>query len=149
MKSNGNKTTLTDASVEEYLANIGDAKRRADCEALVKIFRSATRKPPRMWGNAIVGFDQYHYRYDSGREGDMCAAGFSSRKGPISLYIYTEGQEKLLAKLGKFKLGKAACIYIKRVSDVDEAVLRKLVAAGVAAIKKLHSSGVRDSCSIA
>jgi hypothetical protein len=106
----------------------------------VKIFRSATRKPPRMWGNAIVGFDQYHYRYDSGREGDMCAAGFSSRKGPISLYIYSEGQEKLLAKLGKFKTSKAACIYINRVSDVDEAVLRKLVTAGVAAIKNRYSS---------
>ena len=140
MKSNGNKTTLTDASVEEYLANIGDAKRRADCEALVKLFKSATRKPPRMWGNAIVGFDQYHYRYDSGREGDMCAAGFSSRKGPISLYICSEGQEKLLEKLGKFKTSKAACIYIDRVSDVDEAVLRKLVTAGVAAIKNRYSA---------
>jgi hypothetical protein len=140
MKANGNKTTLTDASVEEYLANIGDAKRRADCEALVKIFKSATRKPPRMWGNAIVGFDQYHYRYDSGREGDMCAAGFSSRKGTISLYIYSEGQEELLEKLGKFKTSKAACIYINRVSDVDEAVLRKLVTAGVAAIKNRYSS---------
>ena len=139
MKSNGNKTTLTDGSVEEYIAHISDAKRRADCEALVKIFSSATRKPPRMWGSAIVGFDQYHYRYDSGREGDMCAAGFSSRKGPVSLYIHCEGQEKLLAKLGKFKIGKAACIYINRVSDVDEAVLKKLVTAGVAAIKKLYS----------
>jgi hypothetical protein len=139
VKSNGNKTTLTDGSVEEYLAHISDAKRRADCEALVKIFNSATRKPPRMWGSAIVGFDQYHYRYDSGREGDMCAAGFSSRKGPISLYIYSEGQEKLLAKLGKFKISEAACIYVNRVSDVDEAVLRKLIAAGVAAIKKLYS----------
>lgn len=139
MKPNGNKTVLTDGSVEEYLSQIGDAKRRAECEALVKIFRSATRKPPRMWGNAIVGFDQYHYRYDSGREGDMCAAGFSSRKGPISLYIHTKGQEKLLAKLGKFKTSKAACIYINRVSDVDEAVLKKLITTGVAAIKKLYS----------
>jgi hypothetical protein len=139
VKSNGNKTTLTDGSVEEYIAHISDAKRRADCEALVKIFSSATRKPPRMWGSAIVGFDQYHYRYDSGREGDMCAAGFSSRKGPISLYIYSEGQEKLLAKLGKFKISKAACIYINRVSDVDEAVLKKLITTGVAAIKRLYS----------
>lgn len=139
MKPNGNKTVLTDASVEVYLAQIGDAKRRADCEALIKIFSSATRKPPRMWGNAIVGFDQYHYRYDSGREGDMCAAGFSSRKGPISLYIHTEGQEKLLAKLGKIKTSKAACIYINRVADVDEAVLKQLIAAGVAAIKKLYA----------
>jgi hypothetical protein len=139
VKSNGNKTVLTDASVEQYLAQIGDAERRADCEALVKIFGSATRKPPKMWGDAIVGFDQYHYRYDSGREGDMCAAGFSSRKGPISLYIYTKGQEKLLAKLGKFKTSKAACLYINRVCDVDEAVLKKLVTAGVTAIKELYS----------
>jgi hypothetical protein len=139
VKSNGNKTTLNDNSVEEYLANIADDRRRADCEALVKIFSSATRKPPKMWGSAIVGFDQYHYRYDSGREGDMCAAGFSSRKGPISLYIHTEGQEALLAKLGKFKTSKAACIYINRVADVDAAVLKKLIAAGVASIKKLYS----------
>jgi Domain of unknown function (DU1801) len=138
-RSNGNKTTLTDASVEEYLANITDEARRADCEALVRIFSSATRKPPKMWGSAIVGFDQYHYTYESGREGDMCAAGFSSRKGPISLYISTAGQEDLLAKLGKFKTSKAACIYINRVADVDESVLKKLVAAGVAAVKKRYS----------
>lgn len=136
---NGNKTTLSSTSVEEYIANIDDDGRRADCEALVRIFRSATAKPPKMWGTAIVGFDEYHYRYDSGREGDMCAAGFSSRKGPISLYIHTAGQEKLLASLGKFKTSKAACIYINRVADVDEAVLKKLVAAGVAAVKKLYS----------
>lgn len=138
-RPNGNKTTLTEASVEEYLANIPDEARRADCEALVRIFSSATRKPPKMWGSAIVGFDQYHYKYDSGREGDMCAAGFSSRKGPISLYIFTAGQEKLLAKLGKFKTSKAACIYINRVADVDEAVLKQLVAAGAAAVKKRYS----------
>jgi hypothetical protein len=138
-RSNGNKTTLTDASVEEYLASITDEARRADCEALVRIFSSASRKPPKMWGSAIVGFDQYHYKYDSGREGDMCAAGFSSRKGPISLYISTAGQEGLLAKLGKFKTSKAACIYINRVADVDESVLKKLVAAGVAAVKKRYS----------
>lgn len=138
-RGNGNKTTLTDASVEEYLAGIADEARRADCEALVRIFSSATRKPPKMWGSAIVGFDEYHYRYDSGREGDMCAAGFSSRKGPISLYIHTAGQEKLLAKLGKFKTSKAACIYINRVADVNEPVLKQLIAAGAAAIKKLYS----------
>jgi hypothetical protein len=139
MNSKANKTVLTQNSVEEYIANISDADRRSDCEALVQIFRSATRKPPKMWGSAIVGFDQYHYRYDSGREGDMCVAGFSSRKGPISLYIPTAGQEKLLAKLGKFKTSKAACIYINRVADVDEAVLKKLIVAGVALIKKRYS----------
>lgn len=133
-----NKTVSTDASVEKYLAAIDDPKRRADCEALVKIFSSATGKAPKMWGNAIVGFDEYHYRYDSGREGDMCAAGFSSRKGPISLYIHAEGQEQLLAKLGKFKTSKA-CLYINRVADVDEAVLKQLIAEGVKAVKKLYS----------
>jgi hypothetical protein len=139
MSSKPNKTVLTKDSVADYIANISDANRRADCEALVRIFRAATGKPPKMWGSAIVGFDQYHYTYDSGREGDMCAAGFSSRKGPISLYIFTTGQEKLLAKLGKFKASKAACLYINRVADVDEAVLKKLIVAGVALIKKRYS----------
>lgn len=81
-----NKTKPTNASVASYFAAIEDEGRRKDCEALAKLMTRATKEKPRMWGTSIVGFGSYHYRYDSGREGDMCIVGFSSRKGDISLY---------------------------------------------------------------
>ena len=132
-----NKTTLTEASVEEYIANITDEGRRADCRQLAKLMSAVTRQPPRMWGPAIVGFGQYHYKYDSGREGDMCLAGFSSRKADLTIYVYTEGQQALLAKLGKHKSSKA-CLYVKRLSDVDPALLKKVIAASVAEIRRRY-----------
>jgi len=132
-----NKTTLTEASVEEYIANIADEGRRADCVALAKLMSAVTRKPPKMWGPAIVGFGQYHYQYDSGREGDMCLAGFSSRKADLTVYVFTEGQEALLAKLGKHRRSKA-CLYLKRLADVDQAVLKKVIAASVAEVKRRY-----------
>jgi hypothetical protein len=136
-RGNGNKTTLTDASVDEYFANIADEGRRADCQALAKLMTSVTRKPPKMWGPSIVGFGQYHYKYDSGREGDMCLAGFSSRTSALTIYVLTKGREELLASLGKYK-GSTGCMYIKRLSDVDTGVLRKLIAASVAEIKSRY-----------
>ena len=132
-----NKTTLTEASVEEYIANITDEGRRADCRQLAKLMSAVTRQPPRMWGPAIVGFGQYHYKYDSGREGDMCLAGFSSRKADLTIYVYTEGQQALLAKLGKHKSSKA-CLYVKRLADVDSTVLKKVIAASVAEIRRRY-----------
>jgi hypothetical protein len=132
-----NKTTLTEASVEEYIANIADEGRRADCVALAKLMSAVTRKPPKMWGPAIVGFGQYHYQYDSGREGDMCLAGFSSRKADLTVYVFTEGQEALLARLGKHRRSKA-CLYLKRLADVDQAVLKKVIAASVAEVKRRY-----------
>jgi len=133
-----NKTKQTEASVEEYLANIGDETRRVDCEALVKLMSGVTRKPPKMWGSSIVGFGSYHYRYASGREGDMCLAGFSSRKADLTVYVITAGQEALLKTLGKHKVSKA-CLYIKRLADVDVKVLRQLVVASVAEVKRLNA----------
>lgn len=133
----GNKTTRTDASVEEYFANIADVARRADCEQLAKLMAEVTRKPPKMWGPSIVGFGQYHYKYDSGREGDMCLVGFSSRSSALTLYLLTAGQDELLAKLGKHK-GSKACLYLKHLSDVDTGVLKKLIAASVAEIRRRH-----------
>ena len=94
----------------------------------------ATKQPATMWGPGIVGFGSYHYRYDSGREGDMCIVGFSSRKSEISLYGLqaAAGADALLAKLGKHREGKG-CVYIKRLGDVDVNVLEKLVAAAATA----------------
>lgn len=134
-----NKTRATDASVEDYLAAIDDAMRRADCEALVQLMSKVTGEPPKMWGSSIVGFGSYHYKYESGREGNMCATGFSSRKGDISVYLVANGanQQQLLAELGRHKMGKA-CLYIRRLSDVDAKVLRQLVVDSVAEVRRRY-----------
>ena len=128
-----NKTKATDVSVEDYLAAINDEARRKDCEALADLMAKATKQPARMWGASIVGFGTHHYKYDSGREGDTCVVGFSSRKGDITVYGLNaaEGAAELLPKLGKHKAGKG-CVYIKRLSDVDLKVLEELVAGAAA-----------------
>ena len=135
-----NKTRQTDASVEAYLDAIADPARRADCDALTALIAQVTRQPPRMWGTAIVGFGSYHYVYDSGREGDSCVVGFSSRKADISVYLkgLSEGQEALLARLGKHK-ADGGCLHIRQMSDIDPKVLEKLVANTVAHVKKTHN----------
>jgi len=128
-----NKTKPTLLQVTDYINAIADDSRRADCVALLQLFSLATGQPALMWGSAIVGFGSYHYRYDSGREGDCCATGFSSRKGDISVYL-TEavlGQADLVTKLGKFKVGKG-CLYIRRLIDVDREILSVLVRATLA-----------------
>jgi hypothetical protein len=138
---NKNKTQLTQASVEEYLANIADEGRRTDCQKLTKLMAAVTGEKPRMWGANIVGFGSNHYEYDSGREGDMCLAGFSSRKDSISVYVMvdTPAQRQLLAKLGKHKTSTSACVYLKRLADVDQHVLKQVIAASVAEVKRRHS----------
>lgn len=134
-----NKTKETGASVDSYLAAIKDEERQKDCTALTKLMAKATKHPAKMWGTAIVGFGTYHYKYESGREGDMCLVGFSSRKGDISLYGLTSAanHEELIAKLGKHKAGKG-CLYIRKLSDVDLKVLEKLVASAAANKKREH-----------
>ena len=134
-----NKTQPTEASVAGYLAAIDDPVRRADCEALAALIAKVTKEPARMWGTAIVGFGSYHYVYDSGREGDSCVVGFASRKSDISVYLkgLAEGQEALLAKLGKHK-ADGGCLHIRQMSDVDARVLEKLVANTVAYVKKAN-----------
>jgi hypothetical protein len=125
------KTVPTAVTVESYLAKL-DPTRRADCERLVEIFQSITGQPPVMWGPSIVGFGKYHYVYDSGHSGDMCVAGFSARSTALTLYILSgfDGQPDLMAKLGKYKTGKA-CLYIKSLDDVDLPTLKKLITASV------------------
>ena len=132
-----NKTKVTEASVESYFSAIKDEARRRDCEALARLMTKATKQPPKMWGTSIVGFGSYHYKYESGREGDSCLTGFSSRKGDISIYLVAgfPGQEGLLSKLGKHKLGKG-CLYVRKLSDVDLKVLEQLIADSVAERKR-------------
>ena len=134
-----NKTKPTEASVAGYLAAIEDAGRRSDCEALANLMAKATKQPPKMWGTSIVGFGSYHYRYESGREGDSCLVGFSSRKTEISVYLVGSfpEREELLARLGKHKMAKA-CLSLRKLSDVDISVLERLVIASVAARRQHH-----------
>ena len=135
-----NKTKLTEASVRRYIAGIKDHERRKDCEQLASLMTVATREQPRMWGTAIVGFGSYHYKYESGREGDSCLVGFSSRKGEISIYGLNAAVDakELLARLGKHRAGKG-CVYIKTLADVDLKVLARLVASAAAEKQRQHA----------
>jgi len=134
-----NKTKPTQASVESYLAAIDDETRRKDCAALSKLMTKATKYPATMWGTGIVGFGSYHYKYESGREGDSCLVGFSNRKSEICLYLSADvlAQEELVSKLGKHKTGKS-CLYVRKLSDVDLEVLAKLVVSVAAQTKQRY-----------
>ena len=122
------KTKQNNTSVASFLAGVDDKQKRIDAKKLSAMMREATGSRAKMWGSSIVGFGSYHYKYASGREGDWPIVGYSPRKQNISIYIMAgfSGSEKLLAKLGKHKTGKS-CLYIKRLDDVDQAVLKKLV----------------------
>ena len=133
------KTKVNELSVEAYFDAIVDETRRDDCQTLAKLMSRVTQHPPKMWGNSIVGFGAYHYKYASGHEGDTCAVGFSSRKGDISVYILSgfDEHEALLAKLGKHKVGKA-CLYIRRLSDLELPILEQLVARSIAEVRRRY-----------
>jgi hypothetical protein len=133
------KTTPTTQSVASYLDAIDDQARRQDCKDLAALMKKVTGCAPKMWGAGIVGFDQYHYKYDSGHEGDSAIVGFSSRKGPISVYMAAgyDGAEDLLAQLGKHKIGKA-CLTINKLADVKLPVLERLLVRAVASTKKRY-----------
>ena len=122
------KTKPTDAGVAAFVDAIENATRKADAFALLEVYNDIIGMQPVMWGPSIIGYGSYHYKYDSGREGDMCRIGFSPRKGNTVLYLVDgfDGHAALLEKLGKHKTGKS-CLYIKRLSDVDESVLEQLV----------------------
>ena len=122
------KTKQNNASVTAFLNAIEDKQQRADARKLSKMMREATGSRAKMWGTSIVGFGTYHYVYASGREGDWPIVGFSPRKQNLSVYIMSgfSGSKSLMSKLGKHKTGKS-CLYIKRLSDVDEKILRQLI----------------------
>jgi hypothetical protein len=120
------KTRPTGAAVDEFLEAVPDPQRRADGKAVREMFERITGEPATMWGPSIIGFGSYHYKYDSGHEGEMCRLGYSPRKAELVLYVLTEseGQDALLARLGKHRTGKS-CLYIKRLGDVDQGVLEE------------------------
>jgi hypothetical protein len=132
------RTRPHDASVHAFLESV-DEGRRQDCRDLVEMMRRATGEEPRMWGGAMIGFGTYHYRYDSGREGDWPLSGFSPRKVNLTIYVMAgvERFPELLRRLGKHKAGKG-CLYVKRLSDVDNEVLEEIVQSSVDYLRKRY-----------
>ncbi len=122
------KTKPTDQDVEGFLNGIADEQRRQDCHTLVDLMRDVTGTEPKMWGDSMVGFGAYRYTYASGHSGETFLAGFSPRKQNLTLYIMAgfDEYDALLQALGKHKTGKA-CLYIKRLADIDQGALRELV----------------------
>lgn len=122
------KTKPNDQSVQAFLEQIDHPQKREDAFAILQLMQEVTGFPPRMWGESMVGFGSYHYKYATGREGDAFVTGFSPRKDNFSLYIMAgfEQYAALLEKLGKFKIGKS-CLYVKKLSDIDLNTLKELV----------------------
>lgn len=133
------KTRPTKVSIDTFLERIADEARRGDCRTLVRLMKRATGERPTMWGPSMVGFGSYHYRYASGHEGDCFLAGFAPRKRELTLYIMSgfDRYNALMARLGKFRTGKA-CLYVKRLDDIDLAVLEELVSASVKHLKQWY-----------
>jgi hypothetical protein len=133
MANTQNKTQPTVESVEEYLLTIDDEQKRQDAFKVKEIIERLSGEPAQMWGNAIIGCGTYHYKYDSGREGDFMRVGFAPRKANLVLYIMSGFSEydALMEKLGKHKTGKS-CLYVKRLSDIDESVLEEIITRSLA-----------------
>ena len=134
------KTAPTDQSVATFLEAVSDAGKREDCKTLVQLMGDITQEPPLMWGDSIVGFGSYHYRYASGREGDWFLAGFSPRKQNLTIYIVSGFSHfpTLMEKLGKYKISKS-CLYVKRLSDIDQTVLKELIKRSVQYVAELYA----------
>ncbi len=131
------KTKQMPNNVEDFINNLPDEKRRSDCFTILKLMSAATQASPKMWGGSIVGFGEYHYKYESGREGDWFMVGFSPRKQNLTLYV-VDGFPKyaeLLGRLGKHKTGKS-CLYINRLDDIDLDVLKELITQSVQSQQK-------------
>ena len=136
-----NKTKPTKSSVTAFMNGIEDEQKRRDAKKVAAIMREVTGARAKMWGENIVGFGQYHYKYASGREGEWMNVGFAPRKGKMTLYIMPgfEHYDNLLSKLGKHSIGKS-CLYIKKLEDVDQEVLKELVRHSVDHMKKTNHS---------
>ena len=130
------KTKPTAVSVKDFIAAVPDEQKRRDSKVLVDMMQKITKEKPKMWGPSIIGFGSYHYKYESGHEGDMCITGFSPRKAAISVYILMgfNKSPELMKKLGKYKMGKS-CLYVKKLSDIDTKVLEELIEESVKYIK--------------
>ena len=134
-----NKTKPTQLKVSDFIAGIEDKVKRDDCRELMKLMSEITGNRAKMWGSAIVGYGKYHYKYESGREGDFFLTGFSPRKQALSIYIVSgfSINPELMEKLGKHKTGKS-CLYVKKLDDVDHMALAQLIKESVAYIRKKY-----------
>jgi hypothetical protein len=130
-----NKTVETDASVKAVIDVLSDERQRSDAREIAALMGRLSGYPAKLWGPSIIGFGSYHYRYESGREGDMCRIGFSLRKGKTVLYIVDgfSDYDSILARLGKHKTGKS-CLYIKHLSDLDKGALTELITGSLKAM---------------
>ena len=133
------KTTRNDGDVRAYLESVDNKQRRQDALTMLELMREITGEEAEMWGESIVGFGSYRYRYASGRQGDWFLTGFAPRKQALTLYIMPgfERYEALLAKLGKHKIGKS-CLYISKLADVDEDVLKEIITASVERMRRAN-----------
>jgi Domain of unknown function (DU1801) len=133
------KTKPTSVKVDDYLASRASEEQLADCMELMALLKRVTKQPPRMWGPSIVGYGSYSYKYESGRTGESCLTGFAVRGKELVVYLVAESteQQALLSKLGKHKMGKA-CLYFKRLAELDTQVLENLVSASVVELKRRH-----------
>ena len=135
-----NKTTETALNVFDFIDSyVDNEQKKADSLELIKIMSNLSGFEPKMWGPTIIGFGSYHYKYESGHEGDAPMLGFSPRKAQFSLYIYskTEKSDELLKSLGKYKMGKA-CIYMKKLADIDISVFEQLCQESIDYLNEHH-----------
>ena len=142
-----NKTTETEASVHDFIeALVDNDRKKADSYRLIELMSEWSGFEPKMWGPTIIGFGSYHYKYESGHEGDMPMIAFSPRKAAFSLYVFssTDESKKLLEDLGKFKMSKA-CIYMKRLSDINISTLEKLCMASIAYLNEHYECACRKN----
>ena len=141
-----NKTTETEVDVFAFIDSyVDNDQKKADSLQLIELMSKWSGFAPKMWGPTIIGFGSYHYKYASGHEGDAPLLGFSPRKAQFSLYVYseTDSSKKLLEDLGKYKMGKA-CIYVKKLSDINMSVLQKLCFETIAYLNEHHECACRN-----
>lgn len=133
------KTKTTEVSVADFIAAVENPKRRADAEVLCALFEEISGEPPKMWGPSIIGFGQYHYRYDSGHEGDAPRLGFSPRKAQTVVYVMSgfKGQDEMIARIGKVKTS-VSCMYVNRLDQIDLGVLREMAVASLAQMREQY-----------
>ena len=135
----GNKTVATDASVTEFIESVTDERKRVDSYELIELMRTITGHESKLWGSSLVGFDTYHYRYASGREGDFFITGFSPRKTALAIYIMPgfDGYSEQLQRLGPHKTGKS-CLYVKNLDAIDRDVLEEIITDSVRVMREKY-----------
>ena len=146
---NDNLTQETDASVDAFLSSVDHAGRVDDCRVVMGMMAQITGLPPKMWGNSLIGFGRYHYRYDSGREGDFFVVGVSPRKANLVCYIMPgfKAFPELMGDLGRYKTG-VSCLYLGRLKNVNLDVLRTLIEGSVKKMKQLYPNAIATAADL-